>query len=180
MNSSFWDRAINGPSAPRAPQPSAPSYGPGPGYPHAAPPQTAPALQHGYQNQQGYAIDVPPQAQQQAEVASHILNEGFLQTPPKWIQNQAQDRCPECNSGNYAQQSGAGDTGRYGGTIRVGGNKTGVTEFVFKRCFNCGYATTHGTLNQFQGISSGGPVVGHARQTDRGGAVTRHTGIIPV
>lgn len=176
--SNFWDRAINGPAA--VPQPSAPRYAPPGAYPPVSTPQSAPAPQHGFQNRQGYAVDVSPQAQQQAEVAQQILDEGFLQTPPKWVQNQAQDRCPECNSANFAQQSGAGDTGRYGGTIRVGGNKTAVTEFVYKRCFNCGYATTHGQLNQFQGLHGGGPVVGHARQTDRGGAVTRHTGIIPV
>lgn len=178
MANDFWSRAING--VPAAPQPSAPSYAPPGAYPPPSTPQQPPAPQHGFQNQHGYAVDIPVQAQQEAETAQHILNEGFLQTPPKWIQNQAQDRCPECNSANYAQQSGMGDTGRYGGTIRVGGNKTAVTEFVFKRCFNCGYATTHGQLNQFQGLNGGGPVVGSARQTDRGGAVYRHTGIIPV
>lgn len=173
MANDFWSRALGAPPAPRAPV-QAPVYQ---GHQQQTAPQPPP---HGFQNQHGYAIDVAPQATEEAEVAEHILTEGFLQTPPKWVQKQAQDRCPSCNSANFAQQSGYGDTGNYGGTIRVGGKKTGVTEFVYKRCFNCGYATTHDTLNQFQGLSSGGPVVGHARQTDRGGAIIRHTGIIPV
>lgn len=178
MANDFWSRALGAPAAPRVPQaPSAPAY---PGYPPQGAPQPAPAPYGGFQNQHGYAIDVPAQQEEDQRTAASILTEGYLQKPPKWIQQQANDRCPECDSANYAQQSGSGASGQYGGTIRVGGVDSRVSEFVYKRCFNCGYATTHGTLNENQGLHGTGPVVRGARQTDRGGAVSRHVGIIPV
>lgn len=173
---SYWDTVLGTPSAPRtAPVPVGPYNQPINYQP--TPQQYAQPAPQGYQNQHGYAIDFVQQ--QGAEMAQHILEEGFIKQPPSWIRQQAHDRCPNCNGANFAQLSGAGASGQYGGQVNMG--KMG--RHTFKRCFNCGYSASdihQGAMNQYTGQHSNGPVVGHARQTPTGGASIRNFGEILV
>jgi hypothetical protein len=168
MADDFWAKALGNP-APRAVQ--QPVY---PGY-QQAPPQQVVRSPQGYANPQGYAIDVP--SNQGEEIATHILTEGFIAQPPEWVRQQSHDRCPQCNGANYALISGAGQSGQYGGRVRIGGSQV-----EFRRCFNCGFSASdihQGARNMYSGMRGSGPVVRGARQTGTGGANLTNFGEIP-
>jgi hypothetical protein len=146
--------------------------------PHTAPPATA--------SQRAWWRDPEPSPQpslpqslavtnyRQADQAmeSRIANDGYLHQPPKWVREQATDRCPNCNGVNYAQVSGSGGSGQYGGLVSIGGKGSAQQALVFKRCFDCGFSPYRGlsdaqTANRAR-MPHGGAATA-TRQTESGG-----------
>lgn len=85
--SGFWDRALNGqraaPPAARAPVPAV----------QAALPQQYAQQQPAYASH-GYALDtVTAAGASEAAMVEHARAEGFIKVPPKWIKQQASERC---------------------------------------------------------------------------------------
>jgi hypothetical protein len=169
---SYWDRVLGRPEAPQQP---APQQAPPPGQAWWRPsPQPEPVPQQQmayddpalYANPHGYAVN-PTNVGKDAQLIGRILEEGFIRKPPKWVQYQPTDRCPECDGPNYVQMSGYGKDGVYGGTVN-----TERGPMVFKRCWNCGYTTTGARTEAIEGarVSNGSaPIGGAARQTQEGG-----------
>jgi hypothetical protein len=181
---SYWDRVLNDPEQPQQqqPRPSPVPAGPQRAWwrpserpqPEPVPQQVAYDDPSYYPNPHGYAVN-PTNVGKDAQLIGRILEEGYIRKPPKWVQQQPTDRCPECDSPNYAQLSGYGKDGVYGGTIRT---KNGP--LIFMRCWNCGYSTTGARTEAIEGARStgGGPVMGAARQTAQGGANIQNFGEI--
>jgi hypothetical protein len=145
--SNFWERALGGGQPAPQPPPQQPAQRPWWQEQAPPPPQPQQAV-HG-----GYAAPPPPQQPQLAvqnyrqaddALADHIANNGYMQVPPQWVQHQPTDRCPNCQSVNYGQISGAGPNGQYGGLVTIGGKGTSQQAIEFKRCFDCGYTPYRG------------------------------------
>ena len=153
--SGFWDRALGGgrPAAPgRAPMPAEQS----------APPQQQ-YQQPAYQ-QHGYALDAPTAAQANEQAAvQHARDEGFISKPPKWIQQQASEHCPQCGGPRYAYIGGS----EYAENTMLVSKDGTVKNIQHRRCFDCNYAGGTGRMNTLTGLAAGGSKVdGSARQVE--------------
>lgn len=125
----WWDQT----TAPIAPGPQQPAQG-------AAPPGSYEEFQAAQ-----YQQYLAQQQQQQ------LLVQRSLQKAPS---SQQSERCPNCDSGDYAATAKA--------FTRNG-------EVSTKRCFDCGYPVLQRTSGM--GAMTGVPMGGHARQVAHGGAI---------
>ncbi len=177
---SYWDRMLGHPvettqaQPQQAPPPGQAWWRPSP-QPEPVPQQQMAYDDPGlYSNPHGYAVN-PTNVGKDAQLIGRILEEGYIRKPPKWVQNQPTDRCPECEGPNFVQMSGYGKDGVYGGSIN-----TARGPMVFKRCWNCGFSTTGPRTEAMEGArnAGSGPVQGAARQTAEGGAQLQNFGTI--
>jgi hypothetical protein len=130
----FWTRKLAGPATQVPVTPGPRAWWREETTPAPAPP--------GYDSPRGLAVRNYRAADQAVE--SRIAQDGYLNSPPKWVQAQATDRCPNCDGVNFAQMSGFGESGSYGGLVTVGGRGTNQQTFAFKRCFDCGFSPYRG------------------------------------
>lgn len=169
----YWDRVLGQPEPPQHAEPASAARPAGQAWWRPSQqPEPVPQQQMAYDdptlyaNPHGYAVN-PTNVGRDGQIIGRIMAEGFIRKPPKWVQYQPTDRCPECDSPNYVQMSGYGKDGVYGGIIRADhGNIT------FKRCWNCGYSTTGVRTEAIEGArttNSSAPMGGAARQTAEGG-----------
>lgn len=156
----FWDRKLAGLRGP-APQPASGSYITGT--------QAGSFTPTSYGQQQ-----LPPYVEQQLavhhaghkerELAEHIQHNGYITTPPLWVRRQPRDRCPNCNSPDYAAVSSGGyaQPGAPGSILR---------------CFDCNYSSSRG-VSALWGLPPSGPVAGAAIQSRDGTVPLKNTGLI--
>ena len=126
---SFWDKALSAPVQRRA----APVPVQHPGYqPQQPSPHQGLAVGH-YQ----HGVD---------EAGRTAAEQGYITKPPKWVQKQPTDHCPECDGVNFALH-GDGE-GTYGQELVSKNEKGG--RYLFGHCFDCGYRLNGRTLSDAQ------------------------------
>ena len=144
----FWSKAMQVPQAPQSPG----MYHPSPTYqqqyaPSPVNPQYPP---QGYQQQAvapenpfpqlppNLAVQAGRQSAQDTQAGLVARQQGYINKPPSWVQNQATERCPECQGINFARSGGA--EGTYGKKRR-----TTVGMVDYGHCFDCGF-TLNGSV----------------------------------
>lgn len=165
----FWDRKladIKGQPVPRDAffRPSGPLVGPLAHIQRPAGQQPAPVGQGQLPPYVEQQLAVHHAGYRERELAEHIQHNGYIKTPPTWVRRQPRDRCPNCNSPDYA-------------AVSAGGYAQPGAPGSILRCFDCNYSSSRG-VSALWGLPPSGPVSGAAVQSRDGTVPLKNTGLI--